>query len=63
MPLEKLESYLAELPRDKEIIAYCRGLFCILADKAVELLTNMGYQARRLDAGLVDWRDAGLPMA
>ena len=62
IPLDQLSTHIDTLPRDKEIIAYCRGLFCILADQAVNLLTTQGFEARRLDVGLVDWREAGLPV-
>ena len=62
VPVETLESRLRELPRDKEVIAYCRGPYCLFADEAVAVLTSHGIQARRLGPGLPDWRAAGLPV-
>ena len=61
MPLQELEKRLRELPQDKLIVAYCRGRFCILADKAVEILLASGYSAQRADDGVVEWKIAGLP--
>ncbi|MEF8787601.1 MAG: rhodanese-like domain-containing protein, partial [Planctomycetota bacterium] len=55
IPLEKLEDRLAELPRDRRIVAYCRGPHCILAARAVEMLQAHGFQAARLDEGSADW--------
>lgn len=54
IPMEELPDRLAELPRDKTIIAYCRGLFCTYADEAVQLLQNQGFRAVRLEAGYLD---------
>lgn len=62
IPIDELESHLKDLDPDQEIIAYCRGPYCLLADEAVELLRRHGFQARRLDGGLPDWRIAGLPV-
>ena len=62
MPLEELPDLLTSLPKKKEIVAYCRSEFCILADKAVAILTQHGYKARRMDVGLVDWMLAGFPL-
>ncbi len=62
VPLQGLDRRLRELPRDKLIVAYCRGRFCILADKAVGILLAHGYSARRADDGVVDWKIAGLPV-
>jgi len=62
VPLERLEAYLEELPRDREVIAYCRGPYCVFSDEAVALLRSRGYRARRLAEGLPDWRAAGLPV-
>lgn len=61
-PLEQLERLLAELPRDCEIVAYCRGPYCLLADEAVRLLRSRGFQARRLADGFPEWRAAGYPV-
>jgi rhodanese-related sulfurtransferase len=57
-----LEAYLEEIPEDQEIVAYCRGPYCVFADEAVELLRSRGYRARRLEEGLPDWRAAGKPV-
>jgi rhodanese-related sulfurtransferase len=62
LPLADLEERLAELPRDREIVAYCRGPYCVFADEAVALLRTHGYQARRLEEGVPDWRTRGLPV-
>lgn len=62
LPLAELERRLAELPRDKEIVAYCRGPFCLLSDEAVTLLTAQGYRVRKLPDGVSEWQAAGLPL-
>lgn len=62
IPIEELEARLSELPRDQEIIAYCRGPYCLFADEAVSLLKKNGYQARRLIDGLPDWQALNLPV-
>jgi rhodanese-related sulfurtransferase len=62
VPLEDLERRLRDLPRGREVVAYCRGPYCVFADEAVELLKRHGYHARRLDGGFPDWRAAGLPI-
>src|SRR5260221_9573471 len=62
MPVPDLEARLPELPREKEIVAYCRGPYCVFADEAVALLQANGYNARRLEQGLPDWRALGLPV-
>lgn len=62
IPLAELERNLALLPRDKAIVAYCRGPFCMMAHKAVALLRQRGYRAHRLDDGVAEWRLAGLPL-
>ena len=62
IPLPELEARLAELPADVEIVAYCRGAYCVLAYDAVELLTTAGRKARRLHEGMLEWRLAGLPV-
>ena len=51
-----------ELPRDREIVAYCRGQYCVLAHDAVRLLTSRGLSARRAEEGVLEWRVAGLPV-
>ena len=62
VPAERLEAYLEEIPQDREIVAYCRGPYCVFSDEAVALLRSRGYRARRLQEGLPDWRAAGLPV-
>lgn len=59
VPLEELEKRLAELPPEGEIVALCRGRYCILADKAVSILRENGFTARRARDGVVDWEQAG----
>jgi rhodanese-related sulfurtransferase/DNA-binding transcriptional ArsR family regulator len=62
IPVDELETRLGELPRDQEIIAYCRGPYCVFADEAVTLLLKHGYRARRLIDGLPDWQALNLPV-
>jgi ArsR family transcriptional regulator len=62
IPVERLESRLAELPPDREIIAYCRGPWCVLSFEAVARLRAAGMRARRLRDGLPEWRRAGRPV-
>lgn len=61
-PLHDLARVAASLPRRKEIVAYCRGPYCVYADDAVRLLQERGLKARRLDVGLPEWRRAGRPV-
>jgi rhodanese-related sulfurtransferase/DNA-binding transcriptional ArsR family regulator len=63
VPLDRLDDALARLPRGAQIVAYCRGPYCVLAVQAVERLRARGFQARRLDGGMPEWRLAGLPVA
>ena len=58
MPVEQLEHRLDELPRDRRIVAYCRGEYCLFADEAVSKLRERGYDAVRLDGGWLEWRAA-----
>lgn len=62
MPLEELRKRLAGLPRDKPVVAYCRGPFCLMAVEAVELLRKEGFTAIRLEDGVAEWRAYGLPV-
>jgi rhodanese-related sulfurtransferase/DNA-binding HxlR family transcriptional regulator len=62
IPLEQLEDRLAELPADREIVAYCRGQYCVLAHDGVRLLTAHGLTARRAVDGMLEWRLAGHPV-
>jgi rhodanese-related sulfurtransferase len=61
MPIDDLDTAVEELPRSREVIAYCRGPFCVYADDAVRLLRERGFKARRLDSGYPEWQRAGLP--
>ncbi len=61
IPIEELEGRLNELPPNQEIVAYCRGTYCVFSDEAVELLTARGYKARRMEEGYPDWQLANLP--
>jgi len=61
-PLSALESLADNLPRRREVVAYCRGPYCVYADDAVRLLRRRGLKARRLDVGFPEWRRAGLPV-
>lgn len=63
VPLDELEARLAALPRRSDVVAYCRGPYCVLAPQAVELLRQRGFRARRLEDGMPEWRLAGLPVA
>ncbi len=62
IPLDKLKTRLQALPRDREIVAYCRGPWCVLSFEAVARLRKAGIDARRLEDGLPEWRRAGLPV-
>lgn len=61
VPLDELEARLAELPDDTEVVAYCRGPYCVYAHEAVRRLRAAGRRARRLEDGWPEWRLAGLP--
>ena len=63
VPLDQLEAQLSDLPRDREIVAYCRGPWCVLSFAAVARLRAAGFRARRLENGLPEWRQAGRPVA
>jgi len=62
VPIEVLDQAVASLPKSREVIAYCRGPYCVYADDAVRLLRQRGYRARRLDTGYPEWERAGLPV-
>ena len=62
IPISQLEDLADGLPRRREIIAYCRGPYCVYADDAIRLLRARGLNARRLDVGYPEWRRAGLPI-
>lgn len=63
MPVDEIAHRLAELPRDKEIVAYCRGPFCLFSEEAYQLLSNKGYRVHKLLDGVSEWQAAGLPLA
>lgn len=63
VPLDQLDAALARLPRRAQIVAYCRGPYCVMAPQAVERLRAVGFTARRLQDGMPEWRLAGLPVA
>lgn len=60
MPLDEIEHRLSQLPTDREIVAYCRGPYCVLSFEAVALLRAKGYRIRRLEDGFPEWKAAGL---
>jgi rhodanese-related sulfurtransferase len=62
VPVENLRRRLAELPRDLEVVAYCRGPYCVYSDQAVRLLHQHGFRARRLREGFPEWWVAGYPV-
>jgi DNA-binding transcriptional ArsR family regulator/rhodanese-related sulfurtransferase len=62
VPIDELQERLRSLPRDKEYVAYCRGPYCVYADRAVELLLKSRRRARRLVEGFPEWRSAGFPI-
>jgi rhodanese-related sulfurtransferase len=62
VPVDALEAALHTLPRDREIVAYCRGPYCVFSDEAVAFVRERGYRAYRLRQGLPDWRAAGMPV-
>ena len=62
VPLAELRAHLRQLSKRREIVAYCRGPYCVLADEAVKLLRSQGRKAYRLEVGFPDWRSRGLPV-
>jgi rhodanese-related sulfurtransferase/biotin operon repressor len=62
VPVERLEKYLSKLPKRKEVVAYCRGPYCLMSFEAVEKLRKRGFKAKRLENGYPEWRAAGLPV-
>ncbi len=63
VPVDDLPAHLDELPRDRPIVAYCRGAYCLFADEAVALLRRHGFDAHRLEGGWPEWRAEGRPVA
>lgn len=59
IPVAELKARLRELPKDREVVAYCRGPYCVMAVEAVELLRKKGFKAHRMEQGVVDWRARG----
>jgi rhodanese-related sulfurtransferase len=59
VPVAELKKRLSELPRRREIVAYCRGPYCVMAIDAVELLRKRGFKATRMEHGVLDWRARG----
>jgi rhodanese-related sulfurtransferase len=62
MPIESLAASVKDLPKDVEVVAYCRGPYCVFADEAVRMLRRRGRRARRLQDGFPEWRRAHLPV-
>ncbi|MCW2242462.1 ArsR/SmtB family transcription factor [Azospirillum canadense] len=62
IPLADLQQRLADLPADQEVVAYCRGPYCVLSFEAVAALRRLGYRVRRLEDGYPEWKAAGLPV-
>lgn len=61
-PLDQLDQMLESLPKDQEIVAYCRGPYCALSREAVQRLNRLGFRIRRFDDGVAEWRAAGFPI-
>lgn len=59
IPIDELKTRLEELPKDRDVVAYCRGPYCVMAVEAVELLRKKGLKAHRMEQGIVDWRARG----
>jgi rhodanese-related sulfurtransferase len=62
IPVRELKRYLREIPKEKDVVAYCRGPYCVYADDAVRELNRRGFRARRLEDGFPEWLRAGLPV-
>jgi rhodanese-related sulfurtransferase len=62
IPFDELEARLDELPRDREVIAYCRGPYCLMAREAVRLMEAHGIRAQALEEGILEWRAGGQPV-
>jgi rhodanese-related sulfurtransferase len=63
IPLRQLSRRLREIPKNRDIVAYCRGPYCVLAFEAVAMLRQRGFKIRRLEDGYPEWKAAGLPVA
>lgn len=62
VPIDRLKQQLQQIPRDREVVAYCRGPWCVLSYEAVAQMREAGLSARRLEQGLPEWRRSGLPV-
>ena len=62
IPIHELEKRIKDLPKRREVVAYCRGPYCLMSYDAVSVLRKRGLKARRLQAGMPEWRAAGLPV-
>ncbi|MFQ5706893.1 MAG: ArsR/SmtB family transcription factor [bacterium] len=62
IPLSQLKKRLDEIPQNREVVAYCRGPYCVLSAEAMKILRDAGYEAVRLKEGLPEWKEAGLPV-
>lgn len=62
IPVSELKRRLSDLPKDKEIVAYCRGPFCLMSNEAVTLLKKRGFKAKKISDGVAEWSAAGLPI-
>ena len=63
LPYTELRRRMRSIPKDAEVVAYCRGPYCVYADDVARDLSRRGYCARRLQDGFPEWKDAGLPVA
>ena len=63
IPVAELKRRLKTLPRNRQIVAYCRGPYCVMAKEAVQILKKKGYRAAWLDLGVPEWKEMGLPVA
>jgi rhodanese-related sulfurtransferase len=62
IPLDELDRRLSEIPRDRQVVAYCRGPYCLYSRRAVERLRSAGFQAFRMEEGVREWASRGLPV-
>jgi rhodanese-related sulfurtransferase len=62
IPIHELQKRINELPKRREVVAYCRGPYCLMSYDAVSVLRKKGFKARRLQAGMPEWRAAGMPV-
>ena len=62
VPLKDIEECMEDLPKGQDVIAYCRGPYCVLAFEAVAMLRERGFEARRLEEGYPEWKAAGFPV-